>query len=295
MDVHLRELRALIAIAEEGTVTGAAERLFIAQPALSRQLRSLERDVGATLFERMPRGLALTEAGQALLDPAREAVAAWASGIQAVQRLSSSRQLVVGLQTAVGRGLQRRAFARFAELCPGVLPSLRLVSWEDPTAGLADGSSDVAFIWLAGPVHGLDRLPFPPEGRVLALPVGHPLAHRDRIAFDELLDEPFVALPAGAGPLRDFWLATDRRGGRPPVIGAVVATADAAFEAVASGLGVALVADGNAELYRRPGVLTRPVDGLPSAVLALAWRSGDTRPAVAAFVTAVDEALSPNA
>ncbi|MET0866398.1 MAG: LysR family transcriptional regulator [Nakamurella sp.] len=291
MDVHLRDLRALIAVAEEGSVTAAADRLHVAQPALSKRLLALERELGVSLFVRLPRGVALTEAGQLLLGPARAAMAAWDSGVTALQQLSSSNQLVVGMQTAVGRGLQRRALARFRELAPGVLPALRLVSWDDPTAGLSDGSSDVAFIWLPGPVDGLDCLTIAVEPRSVAVPAGHPLAARERIQFSDLLDEPFVALPATAGPLRDFWLATDHRAGRPAVIGAVVLTADAALEAVAAGLGLVLIAAGNVPLYDRPGITTRPVAGLTDATLALAWRADDRRLAVASFVRAVDESL----
>jgi DNA-binding transcriptional LysR family regulator len=292
LDVHLRDLRALIAIADEGSVTAAANRLYLAQPALSKRLIALERDVGATLFDRLPRGVELTEAGLALLAAARDAVTAWDQGVSALQRLSASGELVIGMQTAVGRGLQRRALVRFRELAPDVLPSLRLVFWDDPTAGLADGSSDVAFIWLPGPVDGLDCLPVAAEPRLVALPADHRLAALERIPIGELLDERFVALPAAAGNLRAFWLAEEHRAGRPAVIGAVALTADTALEAVAAGLGVVLIAAGNVPLYDRPGVITRPVDGLTDATLALAWRADDRRPAVAAFVRAVDEALT---
>jgi DNA-binding transcriptional LysR family regulator len=291
VDVHLRDLRALVAVSEEQSVTRAAERLFVAQPALSRQLRALERQVGVALLERLPRGVALTEAGRALVDPAREAVAAWERGLAAVRAVSATAQIVVGMQTAVGRGLQRRSLARFRELAPGVVPSLRLVGWRDPTAGLADGSSDVAFVWLPVPLDDIDVLPVATEQRWVALPADHPLARREQVAFADLLAEPFVALPDAAGPLRDFWLAVDDRGGRLPLVGAVAETPDAVFEAVMSGLGVVLLAAGNAALYERPGVVSRPVEGVGPAVLALAWRRSDKRAAVASFVQAVDEQL----
>lgn len=291
MDVHLRDLRALIVVAEELSVTRAAQRLLVAQPALSKQLRALERQVGVPLLERLPRGVALTEAGRALLGPAREAVQAWDRGWSAVRALATATQIVVGMQTAVGRGLQRRSLARFSELAPGVVPSLRLVGWSDPTAGLADGSSDVAFVWLPVPLDDVDTLPVATEPRLVALAADHPLAGREQIAFAELLDEPFVALPDSAGPLRDFWLAIDHRGGRPVRVGAVAETTDAVLEAVAAGLGVVLLAAGNAALYERAGVVSRAVDGLSPAVLALAWRASDRRPVVAAFVRAVDEQL----
>lgn len=288
MDVHLRELRALVAVAEEQSITRAAQRLFLAQPALSRRLQALERQVGVPLLTRLPRGVALTEAGRALLGPAREAVTAWERGRAAVLAATPAGRLVVGMQTAVGRGLQRRALARFAELAPGTVPTLRQVDWRDPTAGLADGSSDVAFVWLPLPMDDVDVLPVATEDRVVALPTDHRLAGAPGIEFPDLLDEPFIALPDSAGPLRDAWLAVAERGGRPPVVGAVADTPDAVFEAVASGLGVVLLAAGNADLYARPGVVCRPVTGLSPAVLALAWRRSDRRPAVAAFVRAVD-------
>jgi DNA-binding transcriptional LysR family regulator len=288
MDVHLRELRALVAVAEEQSITRAAQRLFLAQPALSRRLQALERQMGVPLLTRLPRGVALTEAGRALLGPAREAVTAWERGRAAVLAATPAGRLVVGMQTAVGRGLQRRALARFAELAPGTVPTLRQVDWRDPTAGLADGSSDVAFVWLPLPMDDVDVLPVATEDRVVALPTDHRLAGASGIEFPDLLDEPFIALPDSAGPLRDAWLAVAERGGRPPVVGAVADTPDAVFEAVASGLGVVLLAAGNADLYARPGVVCRPVTGLSPAVLALAWRRSDRRPAVAAFVRAVD-------
>lgn len=291
MDVHLRDLRAFVTTAEEQSVSRAAERLFVAQPALSKQLRTLERQVGALLFERLPRGVALTDAGRALVDPAREALAAWERGRSAVRAVAATRRIVVGMQTAVGRDLQRPAMVRFRELAPGVLPALRLVSWQDPTAGLADGSSDVAFVWLPVPGADVDVLPLTTEERWVALPTGHPLAARERVAFADLLDEPFVALPDAAGPLREFWLAVDERAGHPPVVATVADTADAAVEAVASGLGVVLLAAGNAALYVRPGVVSRPVDGVGPAALALAWRRSDRRPEVGAFVRAVEEQL----
>lgn len=106
------------------------------------------------------------------------------------------------------------------------------------------------------------------------------------MAFEELLDEPFLALPKSAGRMRDFWLAADERGERPARVAAEVASADATFEAVAGGVGLALVAAGNAKLYKRKGVAARPVPDLAPATLAIAWRADDARALVADFVTA---------
>lgn len=288
MDIHLRHLRYFVAVAEELHFTLAAQRLFVSQPALSKQLRVLERELGCELLERGPRGVTLTAAGEALLPLAKATLDAWHAAEQAVRAAGRGEELVVGMQTAVGRGLQRRAMRRLAETMPRCRVTLRVVDWTDPTAGLADGTSDVAFLWQPMPA-GLSARTLVRERRVVAMAADHPLATRQHVGFDELADEPFVALPDAAGPIRDYWLACDVRDDRPPVIGAVAATADEALEAVTANAGVVLLAEGNAELYRRPGLAVRPVADLADAELAIAWRTGDSRPAVAEFVAAVSD------
>ncbi|MGV9615330.1 LysR family transcriptional regulator [Nocardia xishanensis] len=284
MDVDLRDLRYLVAVAEEANFTRAAARVFVSQPALSKQIRALERRLGFDLFDRTPRGVTLTAQGAELLPTAREILERWDRAYPRAQTIGRQLTLVVGMQTAVGRDLQRRAITRFRATAPDWTVSLRLVGWSDPTAGLADASSDVGIVWLPIPLDGLGTRVLRREARGVMLPEGHPLADRDTIAFADLLDEPFVALPSAAGSLRDHWLAIEARDGHPVRIGAEATGADETFEAIASGLGVALVAAGNAELYRRPGLVYRPVDGLAPAELAVAWRSDDTRPATALFV-----------
>jgi DNA-binding transcriptional LysR family regulator len=120
------------------------------------------------------------------------------------------------------------------------------------------------------------------ESRWIALPAPHPLAGRESVEFAEVAGEEFVALPAAAGSLRDFWLATDQRA-EPARVAVEAETADETMEAVASGLGVVLLAEGNIEPYRRGDIAFRPVTGLPPCELAVVWRAGDTRRAVRVF------------
>lgn len=283
-DVHGRELRSFLTVAEELHFTRAAERLYVSQPALSKQIRALERHLGASLFERDRQGVSLTAVGTALLPHARAVLAAWEAGHEAVQRAREAADgtLVVGMSTSPGRGgLLPAIRSRFTAAHPEAVLKLRQVGWEDPTAGLADGSSDVAFVWL--PLAGAERfhrVVVATEPRLVALPETHPLAARTRLDFADLLDEPFLALPDSGPELRDHWLALDCRGGRPPAIGGVIAGTDETYEALVGGLGVCLVASGNAPLLARDGVVTRPVDGLTPSSLALAWRTDDTRPLV---------------
>ncbi|MFE2812308.1 LysR family transcriptional regulator [Streptomyces nigra] len=293
-DVHVRDLRYFVTVAEELHFTHAAARLYVSQPALSKQVRALERQLGVELLDRGPRGVALTEAGAALLPHARRVLAAWAEGAAALDavRAAARGTLVVGMSTSPGRGgLLPAIRSRFTAAHPEVTVRLRQVSWEDPTAGLADGEADVAFVWLPLPDAGhYGWTVVAEEPRLVALPETHPLADRPEVDFADLADEPFLALPKSAGPLRDHWLALDERGGRPPRIGAEIASTEETYEALVAGLGVCLLASGNAPLITLGGVVTRPVRGLSPARYALAWRRMDAdRPWVRAYARACAE------
>lgn len=292
MDVHLRNLRYFTAVAEDLHFSRAAERLHVSQPALSKQIRQLERELGFPLFRRNRRSVELTAAGETLLPRVKQLLAQWEEGLgAAAARATEEGKLVrVGFQTSVGGGLYQDIARRFGTLRPDWRLALRLHSWSDVTGGLADGTADVAFLWLpTGADDTIETRALRSERRFVALRAGHPLARRKALQMSDLIDEPFVALPAEAGPLRDFWLAVDDRGGRPPVIGAEASTPDETFEAVATGHGVVLLAEGNTTVYARPGLTYRPVLDLEPCRLAIAWRRGDQREAVHDFARAAAE------
>lgn len=295
--MHIRELRYFVEIADRLHFTRAAEALFISQPALSKQLRVLEGQLGATLFHRDHRTVRLTEAGAALLPRAREVLAAWAAAEGAVADVihTAARRLVVGMSTAPSRGLWPAVRAELSRTAPGLTVQLRQVPWQDATAGLADVASgvDAALVWLPVPdAHRFDWAVITEEPRMVALPADHALASRTSIDFTDLLDEPFLALPQSSAALRDFWLALDHRGDHPVRLGGEIATAEETAEAVAAGLGIALVAAGNEVLLARPDIVVRPVEGVSPASLALMWRREDSRVAVAALRAAVAAAAA---
>ena len=128
------------------------------------------------------------------------------------------------------------------------------------------------------------------ERRFVEIGARHPLADRQTIEFSEIINEPAAALPAWAGAQRDFWLAIEARAGRPPQVAAEVSAADEKLEIVSSGAAITLLAQGNAGIYSREGIVCIPVSGLEPARLAIAWRSGDRRPAIRDFVQACREA-----
>jgi len=323
MDVHLRDLRYFVAVAEELSFTRAASnRLFIAQPTLSKQIRQLELTLRVALFERDRRTVALTPAGAALLPRARALLEQWSGTERELAGAARSSTLTVGFQTRIGRGLIPMVTGRLERLHPEWKLLFRQVSWADPTAGLASGEVDVAVAWLPFPAGAeFSWKVVAREQRWVALPAGHRLAEAGpvvdgsdgpvaygpvaggssaggssagaggpAIPFAELVDESFIALPASAGALREFWLATDHRH-TPPRIAAEVATADETFEAVASGLGVVLLSAGNVSIYQRTDVVCRPVSGLSPSQLAVAWRTGDDRDAVRVFADACVQCL----
>ena len=265
MDVHTRDLRYFVTVAQERHVTRAAARLHVSQPALSKQLRALERQVDAVLLRRLPHGVELTPAGEALLPHARALLERADDAARDVA--AASRRLVVGVSTGVGRGLLPAVRSRVATQEPGLDPRVRTVPWDDATAGLADGSSDVAVAWA--PVPGRVRtLVLAREPVAVALPPGHALAGRTSVAFADLLDEPFLALPAEVRSMEET------------------------HEALLDGRGVVLLAAGNADALTREGVAVVVVDDLPPATLVLAWRADDRRPAVRAYVDACREVLA---
>ncbi|WP_367321032.1 LysR family transcriptional regulator [Streptomyces sp. HUAS ZL42] len=290
-DVHVRDLRYFVTVAEELHFTRAAERLYVSQPALSKQVRALERQLGVELFRREPQGVTLTEAGTALLPHARRVLGDWAEGSAAMAAARAARRgtLVVGMSTSPGRGgLLPAIRSRFTAAHPEAIVRLRQVTWEDPTAGLADNTADVAFVWLPLPDAGrYGWTVVAEEPRLVALPETHRLAARGELDLADLADEPFLALPPAAGPLRDFWLALEERAGRPPRIGAEIAGTEETYEALVAGLGICLVAAGNSPLITLGGVVTRPVRGLAPSRYALAWRKEDAgRPLVRGYADA---------
>ncbi|WBO68345.1 LysR family transcriptional regulator [Streptomyces camelliae] len=298
MDVDTRLLRAFLAVAEEGSLTRATERVFVSQPALTKQVRQLENQLGVRLFDRSRTGMALTDAGRELADRVPELLASWDEALRTTRAAGrrSARVLRVGFVASAANEATHEIVAEFARRRPGWRAELRQAAWTNPSAGLADGEVDAALLRLPFPGQGALRVEVLfSEARWVALPSGHPLAGRTEIAFRELWDEPFVAAPAHTGAWRDHWLAADERAGRPVRIGAVTEQPDDWLSAIASGYGIALAPESAARFYARPGVVYRPVTGVGPTWVGVAWaRADDRNPVVRDFVRCcLDLARSP--
>ena len=290
MDVHLRDLRYFTAVAEELHFRKAAERLFVSQPVLSRQIARLEQDLKARLFIRDRRSVQLTSAGEALLHRARHLLEDWDAATKEVTTLARKEQsvLVIGLQTGVGRGMLHTLTQALNAI--QWRPELHQVAWNDATAGVEAGDCDAGFAWLGTTINPhCDYVVVAEEPIMLAVNSQHRLAGRRQASFAEVSNEPLVALPESAKELRSFWLAEHARHGSPAPIACEAATADEALENVAAGTGSVFISAGNSVLYAREGVHFLEVPDLPPARLAFLWRAGDTRDVIRVAASALQQ------
>lgn len=297
MDVDTRLLRYFVAVAEEGTLARAAERLFVSQPALTKQVRQLEARLGVRLFTRSRTGMTLTEPGRTLAERVPALLADWDRALRETRSTAdrAARLLRVGFMASAANEATPDIIAEFTRRRPGRRVEMRQAAWSNPSAGLAGGDVDVALL----------RLPFPgqsalrtamlfSEPRWVALPDGHPLAARDVIPLRDLWEEPFVAAPASTGWWRDHWLAADERDGHPVRIGAVTDQPDDWLSAIANGYGVALAPASAARFYARPGVTYRPVRGVGPSRVGVVWApAADADPVVQDFVQCCLDVLRP--
>ncbi|OMI41198.1 LysR family transcriptional regulator [Streptomyces sparsogenes] len=277
MDVDTRLLRYFAAVAEEGTLTGAAQKLFVSQPALTKQIRRLEDDLGVPLFVRSRSGMALTEAGRELAARVPALLDGWDEAVQATGR--AARLLRLGFLDAGAVGAVHEVIAEFRRARPEWRVELRQFDWSDPSAGLARGEVDAAVVRLPFPgQEGLNVRELFVEERGVLLPARHPLANNGTVEFRELWDEPFVAAGAETGAWREHWLAAEEREGHPVRVGAVTSRPDEWLGAVAAGC-VALAPASTARFYSHPDVVFRPVRGVSPSRVGLARPKGRTREA----------------
>src|SRR6266542_782927 len=195
MSIGLHHLRYFVAVAEEGNVSRAADRLHIAQPSLSAQIKYLEDHLGTPLFRRHARGVELTRAGALFLVEARKSIQA-ADAAVAVAR-TASRGEIGRLRIGFIVGTQVEATSRilrtFRERYPAVELELAEHTFADPSAGLNGGKVDVAFVMPPFSHHGLSFEEIHRVPRVAVVSEAHPLARRATISVRELFDDPWHA------------------------------------------------------------------------------------------------------
>ena len=294
MNVELRHLRAFVVVAEELNFTRAADRLHLAQQALSTQVRQLEERVGEQLLVRTTRKVELTAAGEALLEHARGVLGGADRAVAAARAAGEGTPcLSVGLVVPADHDPIRPALSLFAERRPDVEVQVCFGEVTDPTGGLRDGAADVAIVVGAFDRTGLETLHLWTDPRGIAVSAGHVLAAKPEVSIAEMVDQPTFDFPVADPVFRDYWMAINHRGGRPPRIAAQFRSLDGLLAAVRGGLGVNLIRERIVEtLGPESGVVFRPVRDLEPAEVSLAWLEGDTSELVTGFVAVAREAFA---
>jgi DNA-binding transcriptional LysR family regulator len=294
--VHVAWLETFREVARSGSLTAAAQTLGHAQPAVSRQIAALETATGARLFDRLPRGMRLTEEGRYLLAHAEvilERVHAARDDLEALRNLAAGR-LRVGAIDSANTALVPRAMAAFAAAHPHVALSVAEGPTTEQLDRLRNGEVDVAVISrypdqiLDAGLLDLRQLMADPL--MVALPAGHPLAKRKALRLAELAEEKWVeGHPATAQTLVN---ACQRAGFRARV-DFDVRDWSAKLGFVAAGLGLTLVPTLSAPAAR-PDIVLRPLDphDAPVREIHTATRRGNPAPSVATFLECLDAAAS---
>ncbi|MEV1132160.1 LysR family transcriptional regulator [Agromyces sp. NPDC049794] len=286
MEPETRLLRYFVAVADELHFGRAAQRLFISQPALSQQIRKLETVLGFDLFDRDRRHVSLTAGGAAILPAARAAVDAAAAVTAEGRRLArDARQTVaLGYQVQLPGAVLAAVVRGYRERHPETRVELRQIDFSDSSVGLMSGVTDAAVVSLPI-VHQLDTVPLYREGRSVLLPESHPLAGRDTVTLQDLVNSGLRwSHPPDTDPVwRDFWTAAAERrslGPRGEVEAEVPPTMDSLLATVATGNLLALTHAGLTRAYRHDGVHAVRVTDLSDVSFAAAHRRGEQRPAV---------------
>ncbi|SEG93395.1 DNA-binding transcriptional regulator, LysR family [Thermomonospora echinospora] len=273
--MDLRQLEYFVAVAEERNFTRAAERVHISQSGVSAQIRRLEHELGAELFDRSARTATLTVAGKAALEHARAALAAAEAVGQAVSEVTDliRGRLTVGMVIGCTVTPLFDALAAFHRAHPGVEISLLEDNSDRLVEGVRAGALDLALVGAAGAVPGdLDALTIISERLVAAVPPGHPLAGRRQVTLRDLADHPIVCMPPGTG-LRTVFDQASAAQGLCPRIALQASAADAIADLAARGLGVAILSASMSAHYRDRLTAVPIADVETPALLTLVWKS----------------------
>jgi DNA-binding transcriptional LysR family regulator len=290
--MELRHLRYFVAVAEELHFRRAAERLHVAQPAVSEQVRKLEDELGVRLLNRTQRSVSLTDAGSAMLQEARRVLVQAERAIAAARdtRSSSEMRLRVGYLADALPAVVPRALQELRRTMPNVQVLLETGASRKLIEELRAGHLDAAVVSLPAPTAGLQRTVLGDQSAVVAVPVMHSHATENSIDLGLLAPERLVLLPREVNPaFYDGVLSVCRDAGISPAIAHTQEPrVELALLSVSSGAGVAILPESVADSISVPGVRFVPLEASqPIAVSALLTRTEAGDIATQAFTHAL--------
>ena len=295
--MELRHLRYFIAVAEELNFTRAAERLHIAQPPLSQQIRALEAEVGVELFDRTKRPLQLTVAGHVFLEEAQRAIAQVENAVKMAQRANRGElgRLVIGFTSSMANSFLPDILRVYRERFPKVELIWKELATSLQLQALRDQQLDVGFFhitsWMLQEAD-LCSITIWHEPLIVALPETHPLANQPQVSLKALSQESFI-LPSrqfAPGLSEQVEYLCQQSGFSPIVIqeGTMMLTI---LSLVAGGMGVALL-PANAQNLQRKGVIYKDIiESTPTVPMAAVWRLDDASATLREFL-AVTKAIA---
>lgn len=285
MEVHTRQLQYFIAVAEELSFTRAAQRLHVSQQGLSTQIKQLEHGMDVVLFSRTTRNVELTAAGAVFLRDVRGALTGLDVAVERARSVHRGEQdrLVLGALEGAALTLTEPILSTFRQRHPGITVELRHFTYEDPSAGLASGSVDVAFARRPFVDDGVQFETLFSEPLMLMVPTTHRLAEREQVFAHELLDEPILGAATTDPVWNAFWELNSYRSGTPAP---VVSRSNSLLEElhkVATGVGVVLTV-ACARWIPFPGVRLLPIADVQPNDVAVGWRTAHESALVRSFV-----------
>jgi LysR family hca operon transcriptional activator len=291
--MELRHLRYFIAVAETGSLTVAAERrLFTSQPSLSRQIRDLEEEVGAELFNRSARGVELTASGKAFLDHARLALSQVDAATEAARRASQPTRQVFALGFLTGEEMTwlPRAMQVLRDELPKIDVTVSSHYSPDLADGLARGKLDLAFL-RAEPGFDLDYRVVSREKLIVLMPSDHPLTERTSIRPEDFRGEPFIMATNKATVLNQVILGYLRENAIDVAPEHGVDNLAMAMSLVASTRGLALLPEYANNLLPW-SVVSRPLEGeAPTIDLVIGYSKSNTSAVLQLFLSRADELM----
>nr|WP_264016731.1 LysR substrate-binding domain-containing protein [Mycolicibacter longobardus] len=279
-------MRHFVVAAEELHFSRAAARVYLAQQALSRQIKDLEDELGAKLFERNTRNVTLTPAGEVFLEGARAVLTALDGAAAAAQQAARGLVGTLRLGYVPGAALELTApiIAEFRERHPDVVVEMREFQVSDPSAGLASRAADVAFLRLPQSTPNLKTEILAVDPVVAMVSASHRHAGRDSVSVRDLLDDPITQSSSLDETHHAFWSLAAARTDATRV--EVVRTDSITEEAqmVAAGAAIAITSAAAAHFMPATGVRFLPIDDWPGSAIAVGWTDDEPSPLVARFV-----------
>ncbi|MES1022084.1 LysR substrate-binding domain-containing protein [Gloeocapsa sp. BRSZ] len=290
--MELRHLRYFITVAEELNFSRAAERLHIAQPPLSQQIRDLEVELGVQLFERTKRRVELTTPGKVFLEKSRLVLQQVDQAIIAVQKASRGEigRLVIGFNSSATYSVLPQILRIFCEHCPDIELDLQELTTRQQCDRLHHNQIDVGILYLPIESHILSTTTVLQESLVVAIAETHALAALPELSLKALSHEPFIIPPhhLGGGLYNQILRFFQQTNFMPNVVQEATQL-QTTISLVAGGVGVALV-PASLQNLQRPGVVYKMLqEPTPELEIAVAWRQQDSSPVLQKFVNTVQE------